>query len=458
MFKRSFHITAAKRYILKKPQFDVKQIISNIPDYEKSILHREMVNSKNIINDLKTLPKNYQSYQSLNKDLISIQQKRHVLESTLQLAKNSSSITNANGEIEDIDTEKIKEQLLNLKTEYQNISSTLKDLETTINEICNNLPNLIDPSAPKNEAVIVKWLNPKESYSLDRERDHVKIMKAKKMINFQSAVDITGSSWYFLTNEGADLERALISYAIDKAKRREFGLVIPPAVVKNEIINACGFRPRDMGNEKQIYHIKDTDFGLIATAEIPLAGMYVNSILDLSKGPLRHVGISRSYRSEAGARGKDTKGLYRVHEFSKVELFTWSKPSDSTEQLQYLKNVQCDIIGSLGISAKMLNMPTNDLGASAYLKCDIEAWMPGRGSFGELSSVSNCRDYQSRRLHIKYKNESTGKFEHVHTLNGTAMAVPRVMMTLVENYYNKTTGRIDIPTCLRPYMNNRSYI
>lgn len=183
----------------------------------------------------------------------------------------------------------------------------------------------------------------------------------------------------------------------------------------------------------------------------------MHKVIDLSNGPKKLVGLSRCYRAEAGASGKDTKGLYRVHEFTKLELFCWSKPEESEKLLESLKDFQIDIITSLGLTAKVLNMPANDLGASAYKKYDIEAWMPGRGTFGEVTSTSNCLDFQSRRMDTKFKRQVNEKLEYVHTLNGTAMAVPRILLALVENFYDPKTQMIVIPECLRPHMQNKEY-
>lgn len=251
---------------------------------------------------------------------------------------------------------------------------------------------------------------------------------------------------------------ALTLYATKKAREHGFAMCIPPSVAKNEVIDACGFRPRDMNNEQQIYHVADTTWGLTATAEIALAGMGINTTMDLSPGPKKVCGISRSYRAEAGARGKDTRGLYRVHEFTKVELFCWSTPDQSEQVLEDLRRFQIELVSELGLSAKVLNMPANDLGAPAFQKYDIEAWMPGRGSFGEITSTSNCTDFQSRRMNTKFKDPSTGKASYVHTLNGTALAVPRVIIALVENFYDPKSDSIAIPEPLIPYMDGKESI
>lgn len=441
--KRSFSQTALRRF-LKKPQLNVKSIVRDIPRYHESVLKRQLVAGPSLLEGLTKLPEQYENIRGLNHRIALIQGERKSLEAEIRNDQSKMKLRAA--------------EIKSLKSRYQQISKELESEELKVNELCSSLPNLVSPDSPAEEPQVVHWIKPFGTYEPDEKRNHVDIMLKKNMIDFQTASNVSGTSWFYLLNEGAELEQALVSYALDKAKEVGFKACIPPSIVRNEVIDACGFRPRDMNNEQQIYHVKDTTLGLTATAEIALAGLGINKIIDLSQGPKELVGVSRSYRAEAGARGKDTKGLYRVHEFTKVELFIWSKPEDSQQLLEKLRNLQINIVTSLGLSAKVLNMPANDLGAPAYKKYDIEAWMPGRGSFGEITSSSNCLDYQSRRLNTKFRNEVTGKADYVHTLNGTAMAVPRVILALVENFYDPRTDKIAIPEPLRPYMGNRTCI
>lgn len=236
-------------------------------------------------------------------------------------------------------------------------------------------------------------------------------------------------------------------------------MMTPPSVVRSEVVNACGFKPNDQNNEKQIYELEGEKKSLTGTAEIPLAAFHASTTFpEGSSFPKKYVGVSRSYRAEAGASGKDTKGLYRVHEFTKVELFHFTTPEGASKELQQLKEMQVEIISELGLAAKVLNMPTSDLGSPAMQKYDIEAWMPGRGSWGELTSCSNCGDYQARRLGIRYKISKESGSKHVSTLNGTAMAVPRVIVALIEQNYNPKTKEIRIPKVLQPYMDGKDKI
>ncbi|QLQ78368.1 hypothetical protein HG537_0A06150 [Torulaspora globosa] len=442
--RRALSGTALLHGILKRPQYDVKSILNRIDKYQDAIAKRQLKSGSDLAQKLAKLPLVCETIKGLNQRLASIQKERKAVETLIK--KDKSNIAALSSEIK-----RFKEQ-------HRQIVDQLENAEFELNDLCGSLPNLVSATTPLSEPQIVQWINPKESYKPDPERDHVSIMLKKSMVDFQTAATVSGTSWFYLLNEGAELEQALVSYALRRAREAGFQMCIPPSIVRNEVIDSCGFRPRDMNNEQQIYHIDGTSMGLTATAEIALAGLGINQVMDLSNGPRRLVGVSRSYRAEAGARGKDTKGLYRVHEFTKVELFCWSRPDQSDELLEKLKGLQIDIVSSLGISAKVLNMPANDLGAPAFKKYDIEAWMPGRGSFGEISSSSNCLDFQTRRLNTKYKGQTTNKLEYAHTLNGTAMAVPRVILALIENNYNPATRTITIPEPLRDFMGGKTCI
>ncbi|EDO18890.1 hypothetical protein Kpol_1023p59 [Vanderwaltozyma polyspora DSM 70294] len=441
--RRLFSTSIAKLSI-SKASFNVRSIISNVSLYQDSIKSRKLTNELELLNSLNSLSSNYNRCNELSNSISLVQVNRKKIENLIKSDKN-----NLNSYLD---------QLKSLKTNFTEYSNQLKLLKSSIDDFCSSLPNLIHETTPISNPQIVHWINPKDNYTNDPDRDHVKIMVDKGLIDFKTASAISGNSWYYLLGRGAQLEHALVSFAIEQAMANGFELCFPPTIARNEVIDACGFRPRDMNNEQQIYHIEDMQSGLIATAEITLAGLGINKVLDLTKGPKKLVGVSRSFRAEAGARGRDTKGLYRVHEFTKVELFCWAKPADSERLLEDLKNFQVDLVTSLGLSAKLLNMPANDLGAPAYKKYDIEAWMPGRGSFGEITSTSNCTDFQSRRMNTKYKNDTTNSLEYVHTLNGTAMAIPRIILAIVENFYNPDTNLIEVPKVLQKYMGGISQI
>lgn len=356
--------------------------------------------------------------------------------------------------------ENLQKRLSEYKSRISAVESDLETLSSKIHACVESLPNWLDETVPQDplNAEVVDIINGTSELQIEdsmpvSSHDHKTIGEKLKIMDFATASRISGSSWYYLIGDGALLEQALVQYALSKARQNGYKMVIPPSIVKTEVVGACGFKPRDQNNEKQVYELEGESLSLTGTAEIPLGALHSSSTIET---PQKYVGVSRSYRAEAGARGKDTTGLYRVHEFTKVELFHFTNASQSKHELEQLREFQTTIISELGLRAKMLNMPTSDLGAPAMKKYDCEAWMPGRGSWGELTSCSNCGDYQSRRLGIRHL--VGGALEYVHTLNGTAMAVPRVIVAILEQNYDVQTNRVRVPDVLVPYMDGKRYI
>lgn len=303
----------------------------------------------------------------------------------------------------------------------------------------------------------------------DQERDHMKLATLQGWIDTNANQMVAGTSWPILSGPLAALEHALVSYGMKEACKANFKPIVVPDVIRREIVERTGFTPRE-GSAGQIYWLSSDslqvndkssenyldDLALAATAEIPLAGMLAKKIYEPKTDlPQQFVASSHAFRAEAGARGLESKGLYRVHQFTKVEMFVVCESADSQAWLEKLRSIQEGIIGKLGFPYRVLNMPTEELGASAYAKYDIEAWMPGRGSWGEVSSASNCTDYQSNRLHIRCKLDIPGRkgntTDFVHTLNGTVIAVPRVIVALLENYGVTKTGKLRIPSVLKEH-------
>lgn len=441
--RRYLSNTRSLENFLRKPATDIKFVLKNHELYKESILKRKLINTDTLVEELDELPQTYGKLGSLEHDINQIQRNRNQLESQIKTNKDQLHV--------------LLPQIQELKSKFKALQKEKAELSSTLESTYTSLPNLLHPSVPETEPEIVKWIN--EPIKVNHSSNHVDIMVKKGLLDLEQASMTSGTSSYYLIGYAAMLERALINYSIDMAQRHGFTFVLPPSLTRLGMIDACGFRPRDMNGEEQIYKTgKDNDMGLVATAEITLAAMGYNKVMKLPKNDIqKYVGLSRSYRAEAGARGKDTKGLYRVHEFSKVELFCWCKPNMGDEILESLKQFQIDIIQSLDLHGKVLNMPANDLGNPAYKKYDIEVWMPGRESFGEVSSASNCRDFQSRRLNSRFK-DGDDKLQYLYTLNGTAMAVPRVIVAIVENFYDETTNMIKIPKPLVPYMNHKEYI
>ncbi|KAI0328506.1 seryl-tRNA synthetase [Cubamyces sp. BRFM 1775] len=364
-----------------------------------------------------------------------------------------------------------------LKVEIAKLEKRIAQIQEQLDTLALAIPNDTHPDVPigPESAAETRSTHGPEPIPADPARDHLSICRALDIIDFEAGAITTGSSWYYLKNEGALLELALVNYALSVAMKRGYTPVTTPDVVRADIAGRCGFQPRDPadGSASQTYHLMQHGAGghhypelvLAGTAEIPLAGMFANKILTRKELPQKVVGLGHAFRAEAGAGGADTRGLYRVHQFTKLELFVVCTEDKSDEMMEEMRKLQTEIFEGLGLSFRVREMPTEELGASAYRKYDAEAWMPGRGEWGEISSTSNCTDYQARRLHIRYDRGPAplasypervrSSITFVHTLNGTAAAVPRLIVALVENgaVFNKAgavTG-LRLPKILQPF-------
>ena len=284
-------------------------------------------------------------------------------------------------------------------------------------------------------------------------RDHLTLARDLDLVDFESAAKVSGQKFYYLKREAALLELALQRFALDKLLPSGFIPIVTPDVARPDVIEGLGFSPR--GKESQIYAIADHDLCLIGTSEITLGGMYADKILAEDELPIRLAGISHCFRTEAGAHGRESKGLYRVHQFTKVEMFVFCRPEDSEQQHDDLLRHEREIFDALEIPYRVIDIASADLGVPAYRKFDLEAWMPGRGEdgdWGEVTSTSNCTDYQSRRLKIRFRRAGEKKKnEFVHTLNGTAISNARAIVAILENHQQED-GSITIPKALVPYM------
>jgi seryl-tRNA synthetase len=261
---------------------------------------------------------------------------------------------------------------------------------------------------------------------------------------------VSGVKFYYLKNEGVFLELGLVRYALDILQKKGFTPFITPDIARTGILEGIGFNPR--GAESNVYALEGEDSCLVGTAEITLGGYYSDTILAKNKLPLRMAGLSHCFRREAGAAGQFSKGLYRVHQFTKLEMFVYCLPEESGQFHEELRAIEEEIFTGLNIPFRVVDTCTGDLGAPAFRKWDLEAWMPGRnnGEWGEVTSTSNCTDYQARRLNIRYKDDD-GKNKFVHMLNGTAIAVSRAIIALMENFQQED-GSVLIPRLLVPYV------
>jgi seryl-tRNA synthetase len=339
-----------------------------------------------------------------------------------------------------------------IKEEVAKVDAELAEIEVKLEEAARQIPNMIHPDAPigklDTENLEVKKVGTPRKFDFE-PKDHVQIAEELDLLDFDRGTKVSGPKFYYLKNEAVFLEQALIQYALNTLRKHGFELFITPDVAREEVLKGIGFNPR--GNESNVYAIEEEGTCLVATAEITLGGYHSGEILDKAKLPLLYGGLSHCFRREAGAAGQFSKGLYRVHQFDKVEMFVYSTPEQSDELHHKLREIEEEIFSGLGLPFHVVDTCSGDLGAPAYRKWDLEAWMPGRngGEYGEVTSTSNCTDYQARRLNIKYKDDD-GKNKYVHTLNGTAIAVGRAMLAILENYQNED-GSVTIPPVLVPF-------
>ncbi|WWD01738.1 serine-tRNA ligase [Kwoniella sp. B9012] len=391
------------------------------------------------------------------------------------------------------DTAELKEQAKKIKSKIKEYEINLGETENELLDLALLLPNFSHPNSPigpEENAKTIETFGPAViEGQIESRRDHVDFCNHFDLLDNQASSNTSGSSWPYLKSVLALLEQSLINYSLSIAIKNGFTPVIPPDVIKEDIAWRCGFQPRDsLSNPStQTYHLAQPDNSpqqrlcLAGTSEIPLAGLFANRLFHEEDLPKKVVGVGRAFRAEAGARGSDTRGLYRVHQFTKVELFSVTAENGSERMMEEIREVQKEIAQGLGLSVRVLDMPTEELGASAHRKYDMEAWMPGRGKWGEITSTSNCTFYQSRRLSITYRPSPTspsssssgpggegdlpippseiqtqhnGPLPFAHTLNGTAAAIPRLIVALIENgirFKDEKYDGVDLPKVLERF-------
>ena len=348
------------------------------------------------------------------------------------------------------------------KAEGRQLREQISALEAASNEvvaagdaILRAIPNLTHPETPAGgeEASIDVRRGKTAIPTFDfQPLDHVALGEKHDLFDFEAGSKVAGHGFLFSKNDAVLLELALQRYAVEILARRGFTLTTTPDLARDSILEGTGFMPR--GPETQIYSISESDLSLVATAEITLGGAMQDHVFEAAELPLKVCGISHCFRTEAGAHGRATRGLYRVHQFTKVEMFAFTTPEQSEAMHAELLEIECELFDGLGIPYRVLDIASGDLGGPAYRKYDLEAWMPGRGEageWGEVTSTSNCTDYQSRRLGIRFRTPGTKGTTLVHTLNGTALAIGRAMIALLENH-QQTDGSITIPQPLVAWM------
>jgi seryl-tRNA synthetase len=339
-----------------------------------------------------------------------------------------------------------------LKEELPGLEEELQRTEQELNREAMRLPNLSHPDAPigtgeEGNREIRRWGAPVE-FSFPA-KDHLELARSLDLVDFEAAARVSGPKFYYLRNEAVLLEIALTRLALDVLEGEGFTLTITPDIAREEIVEGIGFNPR--GEESNIYTVEGTGTCLVGTAEITLGGYLADQILEAEKLPVRMAGLSHCFRREAGGAGQYSKGLYRVHQFSKVEMFVFCRPDQSEAIHSYLLELEERVFQALEVPYRIVDTCTGELGGPAYRKFDLEAWMPGRGDsggWGEVTSASNCTDYQARRLGIRYKEGGRSVF--VHMLNGTAVAISRALIVILENH-QQPDGSVRIPKALAAY-------
>ncbi len=341
-----------------------------------------------------------------------------------------------------------------LREQVATFDAQLKEVEAELLGLQMAIPNMTHPDAPvgmeESESVTVRTWGTPRKFEFE-PLDHVALCEKHNLVDLEAGARVTGHGFYFLKNEAALLELALVQYAVQKLVKRGFEIHITPDLARMEILEGTGYQPR--GDETQIYSIAGSDLCLVATAEITLGGSLKDQILEVDKLPIKLGGVSHCFRTEAGAHGRATRGIYRVHQFTKVEMFAFTAPDVAASDAVHeeIVAIEEEIFQGLEVPYRVLDICTGDLGGPAYRKYDLEAWMPGRGEWGEVTSASNCTDFQARRLNIRCKSPEKKGSQHVHTLNGTAIAVTRALIAVLENH-QQADGTINIPAVLRPWV------
>jgi seryl-tRNA synthetase len=386
---------------------------------------------------------------------VQLEERRKALQMEVEtLNRNANEVSKSIGKAKDAaERDARKEEGRQLREKTQAVQAEVEQVAAEADVLYRQIPNLSHPDAPigvddKSNLEVFRGKMQVREFDF-QPLDHVELAEKLDLIDFEAGAAVAGHGFYFLKNDAVLLELALQQYAVRTLIREGFTPMTTPDVARNDVLAGTGYIPR--GSETQIYSIENTDLSLVATAEITLGGMLAGQILEFEQLPIKVCGISHCFRTEAGAHGRATRGLYRVHQFTKVEMFAFTLPEESDEMLNQLRSIECELFDGLGIPYRVVDTATGDLGGPAYRKFDLEAWMPGRNEFGEVTSTSNCTDFQARRLGIRYRVKGEKGTRFVHTLNGTAIAISRAMIAVMENY-QQADGSIVVPEVLRPFV------
>lgn len=418
---------------------DLKRLFQ---DYDKTL---KALNKKHFSGDLSRIMKLDEERRAVMTESEKLKGEQNKISKEIPLAKDPAEKQNL------LDHSKeLKERMKQLEPKQQDIEMKLQAATMMIpNPPLDSVPEGKDDT----ENQVIKTVGTQPEFDYD-PRDHMALGRNLDLIDMETATSMSGSRFYYLKNELVMIEFALIQFVMQKLISKGFHPIIPPLLVKEKAMIATGFFPAERG---EVYHVnpEDDDLYLVGTSEVPLCMLHANQILDIEKLPLRYVGFSTCFRREAGSYGKDTQGIIRVHQFDKIEMFSFCHPSKSEEEHELILSIEEEIMTELGFHYQVLNICGGDLGAPAAKKYDIEAWIPTQGKFRELTSCSNCTDFQARRAGIRFKDGKEKQL--VHTLNGTAVAMARTLVAILENYQQKD-GTVEIPEVLRGYMGGMTHI
>jgi len=390
--------------------------------------------------------------------LVELEAKRRDLLNVVQdLNRQANEVSKTIGKAKDqAERDARKEQGRKLREQKDQKQGEHDALDKEIVCLQGGIPNLSHPAAPigdddKSNLELRKGEHEAPQFDF-QALDHVDLAEKLDLIDFEGGARVAGAGFYFLKNEAVLLELALQQYALQILAGEGFTPVTTPDLAYTEILHGTGYIPR--GPETQIYSIENSNLNLVATAEITIGGLLSGQTIDAAELPLKICGISHCFRTEAGAAGRASRGLYRVHQFTKVEMFAFTLPDQSEAMLDHFCDLECRLFDGLGLPYRVVDTATGDLGGPAYRKFDLEAWMPGRGEdgeYGEVTSTSNCTDYQARRLNVRYKRKGEKGTQFAHTLNGTALAISRALIAILENN-QRADGSVVIPEALRAWV------
>lgn len=420
---------------------DIKFVLEN------EGLIRENIKRRNAKCDYDSIISLYKEKIKLQQDIDTLRQQRNELSEKVRTAPKEEKA-------------QVIEQSKDVKIKLAEFEPKLEEVGKKFDVEFKKLPNMTHPDSPGGntdaDSKELRRFGEPTKFNF-KAKDHVTLGKELDLIDFESAQKVSGAKFYYLKNEAVYLEFGLIKMAMDLLQKRGFTLTITPDLAKDTILDGIGFNPR--GEETNVYSIANSNLCLTGTAEITLGGMYADAVLEEKDLPIKIAGVSHCFRTEAGSYGQFSKGLYRVHQFTKVEMFMFTHPDKSDEMHEVLVSIEEELFKMLKLPFRTVDIASGDLGGPAYRKFDLEAWMPGRsekagedtGSWGEVTSTSNCTDFQARRLNIKYKPADGSKPRFVHMLNGTGVAISRAIVAIMENYQQED-GSILVPEVLRAFV------